>query len=318
MVEFQSDCLEVSEARLIEAKFIFSFPPPFAANCGIRGVVSFRCSRCRNAWFCGSECQAAYWPLHKPECKVNEFADIIESTEPKFATWMRNHGKLAQLKDDEVHRLERAQRSEYVSSRQELESTMYGRLRPTPVAPTYSPSERRKVDEVNAETRRQLLLQSPESKAWETIIIPPDLGTSSTRFKWRQNQTSVEVFLRVPPSATVTVELTTLTLTVRIGDEDILLGGELSQPIKRDESMWYVEDRHVLTILLRKRYRRGYYEKGKTNAETFWYSIFKTCHDDERLNLPAPPVKYYWTAVEFLDDKQSHGTPLPLLSEPKQ
>ena len=46
----------------------------------------------------------AYWPFHKPECKRNEFADAIQEKEPKFAAWMRKHGKQAVLKDDEVDR----------------------------------------------------------------------------------------------------------------------------------------------------------------------------------------------------------------------
>ena len=50
----------------------------------------------------------AYWPFHRPQCRRNEFADAVEEQEPKFAAWMRRHGKLAVLKDDEVDRLERA------------------------------------------------------------------------------------------------------------------------------------------------------------------------------------------------------------------
>lgn len=46
----------------------------------------------------------AYWPFHKQECVKNEFADAIEQSEPKFAAWMRKHGKQATLKDDEVER----------------------------------------------------------------------------------------------------------------------------------------------------------------------------------------------------------------------
>ena len=46
----------------------------------------------------------AYWPFHKHECVKNEFADAIENSEPKFAAWMRKHGKQATLKDDEVDR----------------------------------------------------------------------------------------------------------------------------------------------------------------------------------------------------------------------
>lgn len=52
----------------------------------------------------------AYWPFHKAWCRQNDFADAVEKTEPKFARWMRKHGKLAVLKDDEVDRIERKAR----------------------------------------------------------------------------------------------------------------------------------------------------------------------------------------------------------------
>ena len=57
-----------------------------------------KCSRCHQAWFCSVQCQKAYWPFHKSVCRRNDFADAIESTEPKFASWMRKHGKIAVLK----------------------------------------------------------------------------------------------------------------------------------------------------------------------------------------------------------------------------
>lgn len=68
-----------------------------------------------------------YWPFHKSNCKRNEFADAVEETEPKFATWMRRHGKIAVMKDDEVDRLERAG-----ASRQDVMESMYGRVDPKP------------------------------------------------------------------------------------------------------------------------------------------------------------------------------------------
>ena len=74
----------------------------------------------------------AYWPFHKTECRRNEFADIIEESEPKFARWMRSHGKLAVLKDDEVDRLERASSAASGPSRQDVMDSMYGRLEPKP------------------------------------------------------------------------------------------------------------------------------------------------------------------------------------------
>ena len=53
-----------------------------------------------NRW----EIVQAIWPFHRTECVKNEFADAVEETEPKFAAWMRKHGKQAVLKDDEVDR----------------------------------------------------------------------------------------------------------------------------------------------------------------------------------------------------------------------
>ncbi len=44
----------------------------------------------------------ACWPFHRSACRPNQFADAVEAAEPKFAGWMRGHGKLAVLKDDEV------------------------------------------------------------------------------------------------------------------------------------------------------------------------------------------------------------------------
>ena len=65
-------------------------------------------------------------------CKRNEFADAIEEAEPKFANWMRKHGKMAVLKDDEVDRLERANNAVSGTSRQEVMESMYGRIEPKP------------------------------------------------------------------------------------------------------------------------------------------------------------------------------------------
>lgn len=102
-----------------------------AANCGETENL-LKCSRCHNAWFCGVKCQKQYWPFHKPACKRNEFADAIEESEPKFATWMRRHGKMAVMKDDEVDRLERAGKAASGATRQEVMESMYGRIDPKP------------------------------------------------------------------------------------------------------------------------------------------------------------------------------------------
>lgn len=77
------------------------------ANCGSMEGLG-RCSRCHGAWFCSVKCQKAYWPFHREWCKKNDFADALEAEQPKFAKWMRKHGKVAVLKDGasvHTHRL---------------------------------------------------------------------------------------------------------------------------------------------------------------------------------------------------------------------
>lgn len=74
----------------------------------------------------------AYWPFHRDECHRNEFADCMENTEPAFAQWMRKHGKLAVLKDEEVNRLERAAKAACGPSREDVMMSMYNRIEPKP------------------------------------------------------------------------------------------------------------------------------------------------------------------------------------------
>lgn len=81
----------------------------------------------------------AYWPIHKPECQRNEFADVVEGSDPKFARWMRQHGKLAVLKDDEVERLERAAVATTGYTKSEVMDSMYGRLEPKPARKLLAP-----------------------------------------------------------------------------------------------------------------------------------------------------------------------------------
>jgi len=128
--------LECSACRLTFVAALVATPgcltglAALAGNCGAtEGLLT--CSRCRSAWFCSVKCQRvrqvasgapvllltapaalhhslagaqAYWPFHKASCQRNEFADMAEAAEPKFAAWMRRHRKLAVLQDDEVPR----------------------------------------------------------------------------------------------------------------------------------------------------------------------------------------------------------------------
>ncbi|KAH7616838.1 hypothetical protein NADE_001645 [Nannochloris sp. 'desiccata'] len=104
---------------------------------------------------------------------ANEFADIIEESEPKFARWMRSHGKLAVLKDDEVDRLERASSAASGPSRQDVIG----------FNASYSAEERlamhRKIEEEKTTARRAALL--PPS--YLAIDIPRDMGMDYTFWK---------------------------------------------------------------------------------------------------------------------------------------
>lgn len=113
------------------------YPMHTTENCGARedpGTVQlFLCSRCRNARFCSLRCLKSYWPVHASCCRRHEMADALESSEPVFAAWMRNHGRIAQLKDSHVERLERAAQAVSGPGRGEVMETMYNRLDPTPL-----------------------------------------------------------------------------------------------------------------------------------------------------------------------------------------
>ena len=130
----------------------------------------------------------AYWPFHKPHCRRNEFADAMEEQDPRFAAWMRRHGKQAVLKDDEVDRLERAGAAasgEY--TRQDMLESMYGRAEPKPAAPSYSAEERaamRRAADAERAAERLALQQARASRrlrdgsAAAPTLCPYFLGTA--------------------------------------------------------------------------------------------------------------------------------------------
>ncbi|CAH8669292.1 unnamed protein product [Heterobilharzia americana] len=51
------------------------YPAPRCPTCG--EVASKRCSRCRQEWYCGRECQVEHWPRHKKACDL--LAEVITS-----------------------------------------------------------------------------------------------------------------------------------------------------------------------------------------------------------------------------------------------
>lgn len=42
---------------------------------------------------------------------------------------------------------------------------------------------------------------TPQQKVWRQIEVPHDMGLDCDNYKWRQNQTHVEVFVRLPEYA---------------------------------------------------------------------------------------------------------------------
>ena len=171
---------------------------------------------------------------------------------------------------------------------------MYGRANPKPEPPSYDAEDMRKMRA--AEEKDLLRARAAEasaaargsgafassladaSAAWAEIDVPCGLGdAASDTVKWRQNQTFVEVFVALPDPARGAADV-----KVRIGAERLsvavagvpVLDGRLFAPVKAEASTWVVAD-GVLELSLLKRFRRGNYENGKTNAATFWFSILE-------------------------------------------
>eukprot|EP00205_Picochlorum_sp_RCC944_P001663 CAMPEP_0182608080 /NCGR_PEP_ID=MMETSP1330-20130603/2602_1 /TAXON_ID=464278 /ORGANISM="Picochlorum sp., Strain RCC944" /LENGTH=345 /DNA_ID=CAMNT_0024826781 /DNA_START=49 /DNA_END=1086 /DNA_ORIENTATION=+ len=268
------------------------------ANCGATQDL-LRCSRCHQAWFCSVKCQKAYWPFHRSQCRRNDFADSIEAVEPKFASWMRKHGKIAVLKDDEVDRLERANKATTGKSREQVMESMYGKADPKPLPPSYTAEDLRKM----RENKEQLALKCRKiltvtDKVWSQIKVPKDLGLDCGEYKWSQSQAYVEIFVKLPvmtASRRVEVRMEPTFMAITINGGDVVMHGDLYREIKQDESTWFIND-GILEICLLKRYRRGLtYMKGETNANTYWYSIFKDAKEDQMLQLKFPPTSYYNT-----------------------
>lgn len=247
----------------------------------------------------------AYWPFHRLQCKRNEFADAMEEADPKFAGWMRQHGKMAVLKDDEVDRLERAAQAAAGPSREEVMSSMYGRLDPRPAAPSYSAEELRRLEEAEEARRLEARTATPAARALAALDVPRELGARCADYTWRQSQTHVEVFVPLRPGTTraaIEVELTPARLRVQV-DGRPAVDGQLWREVKAEESTWFVQD-DVLEIVLLKRHRRGNYADGETNATTFWYALVRNGPPEAALALEHPPAAYYRLP---LDEKEARA-----------
>lgn len=198
---------------------------------------------------------------------------------------MRKHGKVAVLKDDEVDRLER---------KTATMSDMYGKNQPKPLPPSYTPEELRLMRAAEERSLLEDVVGTKAEQLWGEIRVPDDMGLECSKYKWRQNQSFVEIFVQLPASVSakaVSVELTSNFLSVTVGGE-VLMKGDLFLPIKQDMSTWLIND-NILEMVLLKRYRKGHYEDGKTNSDTFWFGIFRKGRPEESIELEHPPSKYY-------------------------
>lgn len=83
--------------------------------------------------------------------------------------------------------------------------------------------------------------------------------------------------------AQVQVELQLAHISVTIASRTIIRG-ELYARIKREESTWYAEQ-GILYLSLLKLNRRGSYQNGCTNADTFWKSLLRKQPPGETLEV---------------------------------
>lgn len=194
---------------------------------------------------------------------------------------------------DEVDRLERK-----VVTQEE----MYGRANPKPLPPSFDAEDMRKMRAAE-ETRLLRLRDASSEDAWLAIGIPDTLGLTFDTYKWRQNQSFVEVFVKLPTGARkhdVEVTLDVRRLTVRVRGAAII-DGTLHAAIKAELSTWIIVD-DVLEISLLKRNRRGHYENGTTNSDTFWPSLLIEDVSRDRALPSIPPSEYYESEYEIEAD----------------
>ncbi|KAH3767642.1 nuclear distribution protein [Pelomyxa schiedti] len=242
--------------------------------CGIRSATLQRCSRCKSVFYCNSTCQLRDWDAHRFKCEVNEIADAVERTEPKLAEFMRKTNKQGIITTENLE-----------------QPVQYGKL-PQPPVP---------VQEDIVHSAPQKSFHEMQDSAYSSCFsVVPDLGFEESSYKWTQNQYECLIACKIPESCTTlpTVKIAPSTLLVTVPNPAALgstaqaiVQGTLLNAIKAEESTWeYDRATHIVTITLLKRWRGGNYEANKTNAETWWRSLFvnSTPH-----SCKWPPQHYY-------------------------
>lgn len=142
-----------------------------------------RCKMCRSAYFCSEECRKEYEPFRKRWCKQNQFADAMENDDPKFAEWMRKHGRQAVIRDEDVYRMQVVAMSfqqTQVSLFQHKEvwemDEMYGKAQYVPQVPEYSQAELDLMKQRAKEEAEQKTKRTAFELAWGSIDIPDGLS----------------------------------------------------------------------------------------------------------------------------------------------
>lgn len=201
----------------------------------------------------------------------------MEDSDHKFASRMRSHRKQVVLKDDEVERIERAASA---------------------ACPTYSLEERQHMAERAEQDAEQERRLTRDQKIWAQIELPNELGVDCDGYKWRQSQSHVEVFVKLPTSVVykkVTVSITMKRLQVS-ADGNHLAGGALIKTVIPSSSTWQLID-NIVEISLLKANRRGLYAPGTTHSDTYWDRVWEGCLESDRLTSWAP-TKYYSSPFE--------------------
>ncbi len=108
-----------------------------------------------------------------------------------------------------------------------------------------------------------------------------------------------QVILTLLLMVQISVEYSPDRLLIQLG-EKVILNGQLYSEIKREDSMWLLED-SILHLTMLKRNRRGNYANQCTNADTYWKSVLRYAPQQERLQLLYPPDKYYTLPFEGCD-----------------
>eukprot|EP00667_Euglena_gracilis_P014077 EG_transcript_14567 len=213
---------------------------------------------CRSAYFCSEECRKEYEPFHKRWCKQNQFADAMENDDPKFAEWMRKHGRQAVIRDEDVYRMQHKEVWEM--------DEMYGKAQYVPQVPEYSQAELDLMKQRAKEEAEQKTKRTAFELAWGSIDIPDGLGSGCDMYKWKQSLAFLYIFIRLPeknaaqPKRKVAVTFKARQITVLVNGE-VYLRRATHKEIVPDESTWHIDsEAGILEVTTMKLWRKDNYK----------------------------------------------------------